>query len=211
MLFKTVSEGAKLHRSAVPLLAAAAALLAGCATQGPTASYDPVTRRLVRLDSDLDGDGLIDHRAYMDGNLLLRAETDENGDGRVDRWEYYDRSARLLVVGASSETDGVEDTWTWVVDANGERRVDQSLLRDRVVDRREFFKDALLLRAEADTNGDGRVDRWEQFDGGNLLQAALDTTFRLARPNRRLAYDREGRFRHLEIDLDGDGNWEQLK
>jgi hypothetical protein len=173
-------------------------------------AYDPTTRRLVRLDSDSDDDGVVDHRTYLDGNVPLRAESDEDGDGRIDRWEYFE-NARLLVVGASSAGDGVEDTWTWAEDAGGERRVDQSLLRDRGIDRREFFRDSALVRAEADTNADGRIDRWEVFDGGSLVQVALDTTFAADRPNRRLTYDRQGRFRFVEIDSTGDGSWEPVR
>jgi hypothetical protein len=211
MRTRFVIQGAKLCRTAL-WAAVAAAFLAGCeVTDGPTPTYDPVTRRLIRLDSDLNDDGAIDHRAYMDGTTPLRAETDQDGDGRIDRWEYYDSVARLLAVGSSSARDGVEDTWTWAVNAAGERHVDQSLMRDRVIDRREIFRDAALIRAEADTNADGRIDRWETFEAGTVAQVALDTTLAADRPNRRLSYDREGRFRFIEVDADGDGTWEQLK
>lgn len=207
--FIFVSERAKLRRLAV--IAAAACIPAfaqGCTEPRPDASYDPVTRRLVRIDSDLNHDGTIDHRAYMDGNLPLRAEADENADGRIDRWEYFDGGARLTVVGGASRRDGIEDTWTWAAGEQGERRVDQSLVRDRGIDRREYYREAALVRAEADTNADGRIDRWETFESGSLLQVALDTTFAAERPNRRLTYTRDGQFRAVEIDRDGTGAWE---
>jgi hypothetical protein len=168
------------------------------------------TRRLWRIDSDLNRDGRVDHRAYMDGNVPLRAEIDHDGDGRVDRWEYFSDGV-LVVVGSSTAHDGIEDTWTWGEDAAGERRVDVSLLRDRAIDRREYFRADLLVRADADTNADGRNDRWETFEGGTLIAVALDTTLAADRPNRRLIYDREGRFRFIEIDPDGDGQWEPVK
>jgi hypothetical protein len=188
-----------------------AATVLGCERAAVGPSYDPDTQRLVRLDTDLNHDGVIDHRAYMDGNVPFRAEIDQDYDGRIDRWEYFDRSARLLAVGASAANDGVEDTWTWAVAGNGERRVDISLLRDRGIDRREFFRDDTLVRAEVDSNGDGRVDRWEMFESGSLARVSLDTTFASERPNRRLIYDAEGRFRAIEIDRNGDGVWEQAK
>jgi len=205
---RPVVHGAKLYRAAVWAAAAAACLTGGCAATGPVPSYDAVTRRLVRLDSDSNRDGVVDHRIYMDGKTPLRAEFDADGNGRVDRWEYYDNDVRLTVVGTSAAGDGLEDTWTWAADASGERRVDQSLVRDRAIDRREFFRNGALVRAEADTNADGRIDRWETFEAGTLVLVALDTTFAGDRPNRRLAYDQEGRFRFIEADVDGDGKWQ---
>lgn len=210
-----VSERAKLHlgglRSSVGL--ALVCLLFPSCTPSPvqTPSYDTDTRRLVRLDSDLNDDGVIDHRAYMDGNVPRRAEIDQDGDGRIDRWEYFDAGARLALVGTSSARDGIEDTWTWPVAADGERRVDVSLVRDRAIDRHEFYRDNALTRAEVDSNGDGRIDRWESYEGGALRQVSLDTTLAADRPNRRIRYDTAGHFAAVEVDTDGDGQWEPSK
>jgi hypothetical protein len=32
-----------------------------------------------------------------------------------------------------------------------------------------------LTRAEEDTDADGRIDRWEQYEGGALASVAFDT------------------------------------
>lgn len=203
-----VTERAKLYQAALAVLAATITA-AGCdsARNAPTPSYDPVSRRLLRLDSDLTGDGVIDQRTYMDGNRPLRSEIDTDGDGRVDRWEYLGGRAELLVVGTSSRTDGVEDMWTGAANPSGERRVDISRRRDRVIDRREIYLDDRLTRAEEDTNGDGIPDKWEAFDGGVLRQVALDTRLSAGRADRRLLYDAQGRFISLEADPDGDGQF----
>ena len=55
---------------------------------------------------------------------------------------------------------------------NGESRVDRSRRRDRQIDRREYFQGATLVRAEEDTNADGRTDRWDRYDGGVLREVA---------------------------------------
>lgn len=191
------------------VLSALAALLAsGCAptAEGPRPSYDPVTRRLVRLDYDTTGGGRIDARTYLDGTRPFRAELDPDGVGRVSRWEYFDASGRLTRVGTSSLGDGNEDTWTWAASPDGERRVDVSTARDRRPDRREFYRDDELVRVEEDVNGDGRLDKWEAYVDGELRTVAFDTTYRAGRPDRRAVYDAGGRFSHIEVDR-GDGTF----
>lgn len=184
---------------------------AACSPAGPApeASYDPFTRRLIQITVDLNRDGRPDGRTYMDGNRVLRAEADTDGDGRVDRWEYYAQS-ELQRVGTSSRGDGVEDTWTWAPGPDGLRRVDLSRRRDRAIDRREFFRGDTLVRAEEDTNLDGRADKWEQYEGGVLRQVELDLTRSRGRPDRRLLYDAAGRFVTIMADDDGDGRFEVL-
>jgi hypothetical protein len=177
-------------------------LLPGCAG-GPgrrvSASYDDYTRQLVALAADQDGDGRMDQWSYFDGARPLRGEKDADGDGRIDRWEYFDASGTLLMVGTSSREDGIEDTWTWPADEAGVGRVDRSRSRDRYVNRREFFVAGMMARAEEDTNGDGRMDRWDRYESGVLRHAEFDTTFASGRPDRRAVYDAGGRFERVEV------------
>jgi hypothetical protein len=204
----TVSDRAKLYRRAaftITLLS----IVAGCARgMAPTAIYDRETRRLIRLESDLDSDGRIDQRTYMNGNVPLRAEADLDGDGRIDRWEYFDASALLRTVGTSSAGDGIEDTWTWAVTADGVRRVDRSRRRDRYVDRTEYYRGDSIERAEDDTDGNGLVDKWEAFEAGRLRQVAFDMNHD-GRAERRLVYLDSQRVT-VEADEDGDGQWQAV-
>jgi hypothetical protein len=181
-------------------------IVAGCARESaPTAIYDRETRRLIRLESDLDSDGRIDQRTYMNGNLPVRGEADLDGDGRVDRWEYFDASALLRTVGTSSAADGNEDTWTWALTADGVHRVDRSRRRDRYVDRTEYYRGDSIERAEEDTDGNGLVDKWETFEAGRLKQVAFDTNHD-GRADRRLVYLDSQRVA-VEADEAGDGQW----
>jgi hypothetical protein len=171
------------------------------------ASYDPFSSRLQALAADQNGDGQLDQWTYLDGNRLLRGEADQDGDGRIDRWEYFDREARLTEVGSSSANDGVEDTWTWVQPIDGEGRVDRARHRDRWIDRREYFRGGQLTRAEEDTNGDGRTDRWDVYDATVLRMVSFDTSLKGQAADRRVTYDAGGRFVAVEIDPERDGTF----
>jgi hypothetical protein len=173
-------------------------------------AYDLYSGRLIQLNADQNGDGRIDQWTYLDGNTPLRGESDADGDGRIDRWEYFDANAQLVRVGTASLNDGLEDTWAYPADANGERRIAHSRRRDRHVDRQEFFRGETLVRAEEDTNADGRTDRWDRFDGSIMREVAFDMTMTQGRPTRRLLYDEKGRFVAVEDDLDGDGTFVRL-
>ena len=173
-------------------------------------SYDEFTGRLVRLMADQDGDGRADQWTYMDGTRPLRGEADLDGDGRIDRWEYFDVQSALVVIGTSTRGDGVEDTWTWPAPTpSGEMHTAISRRRDRHLDRHEYRRDNVLIRAEEDTNGDGRVDKWERYENAVLREAAFDTTFTTGRADRRVRYDAEGST--VEEDRDGDGKFVRVQ
>jgi hypothetical protein len=170
-------------------------------------SYDDFSGRLWQLSADQNGDGRIDQWTYLDGNRPLRGESDLDADGRIDRWEYFDTQAALILVGTSSRGDGVEDTWTRPSpNAAGEVHVSTARLRDRLADRHEYFRGDQLVRAEEDTNGDGRIDKWERFEDGSLREASFDTSFMTGRPDRRVVYDAKGGG-VVEADPDGDGTF----
>ena len=189
------------------LATACAACEAPADTNRARPSYDSFTARLIQLSADQNGDGRLDQWTYLDGNRPLRGEADSDGDGRIDRWEYFDANAQLVRVGSSSRNDGVEDTWTYVQPRQGSSVIDRSRNRDRHVDRREYFKGDVLVRAEEDANGDGRSDRWERYDGASLREVAFDTSFAAGRPDRRLLYDENGRFVAVEVDAERDGTF----
>ena len=168
-----------------------------CSQEPPkkvTPSYDGFTGRLIQLSADQDGDGRADQWTYLEGSRPLRGEKDADNDGRIDRWEYFGSQGELVMIGAASRNDGIEDTWTWVAPINGEGRVDQSTARDRRIDRHEYYVNNVMVRDELDTNGDGRVDRWDRYEGEILREAQFDTSFNVGRPDRRLLYDPQGRF-----------------
>jgi hypothetical protein len=200
-----------VHRSS-PLVVVSI-LLSACAvenTKVARAAYDPATARLVQLSADQDGDGVIDQWTYLDGNFPLRGEADTDRDGRIDRWEYFDRNAQLTKVGSSSRNDGIEDTLTYVAPVEGLKRVDHSLEGDRCFDRRELYRDSTLEQVIADSNCDGRDDKWERYERSVLRQAAFDTSLATGKPDRRLLFDEQGRYVGIEADAERDGSFVRL-
>lgn len=191
-------------------------LFAGCAAapqqRRAVPIYDDFSGRLIQLTADQNGDGQTDQWTYLDGPRPLRGEADTDGDRRIDRWEYFDIASALTRVGTSSRGDGVEDTWTDPTPSkDGESMVATSRRRDRVFDHREFFRGAALVRIEDDTNSDGRIDKWERYEGSVLREAAFDTSFSHGRADRRALYDETGRFSRLEEDPDGDGTFVRVE
>jgi hypothetical protein len=193
------------------------AVIAGCVAapqqqRRAIPSYDEFTGTLIQLNADQNGDGRIDQWSYVDGSRPIRGEADTDDDGRIDRWEYFDASSGLTLVGTSSRGDGVEDTWSYPTPSkDGESMVATSRHRDRVFDHREFFRGQSLLRREDDTNGDGRIDKWERYEGSVLREAAFDTSFTRGRADRRVLYDGQGRFTFVEEDPDGDGTFVRVE
>jgi hypothetical protein len=174
------------------------AALVACARDRVTAVYD-AAGAIRRIDYDIDRDGRIDMRAYLINGRTVRIEADGNGDSVIDRWEYYGVNGELARLGASSESDGVEDTW--VVQAADQIRVDISTRRDGVADRHELHEKGIAVRAEQDTNGDGRIDQWQRFDHGKLRELLIDTTLVSGRPNRRLVYADNGVLQRVESPI----------
>src|SRR5947207_2821870 len=197
----TVSERAKLYSAGSRRLAAGRkcilravccvlpALFAACAGDRVSPVYDAASA-IRRIDYDTNRDGQIDMRAYLENGRTVRIEADGNDDGVIDRWEYYRPDGQLDRLGTSSEADGIEDTW--VAQNGSQMRVDVATRRDGVVDRHEFHDNGVLVRAEQDSNGDGRIDQWQRFEGGKLRELLLDTTQSSGRPDERLVYAANG-------------------
>ena len=137
--------------------------------------YNPQTGILQLLKYDTDGDGKTDTWRYMDGARVIRVEIDRDRDGRIDRWEHYDANQKLEKIGISLAGDGVEDAWTYLGADGQVARIESSPQRNGKVQRVEYFDRGALSRAEEDTDGDGRIDKWETYEAARLVVVAFDT------------------------------------
>jgi hypothetical protein len=169
-----------------------------------TPEYDKSTGRLTLLKYDSNGNGVVDTWSYMDGARVVRIEIDKDEDGKTDRWEYYGPDQKLLKVGLSRENDGRQDAWSYLAADGTVDRVEISTRRDGKVTRVEHYQKGALVSAEEDSDGDGRMDKWETYEGARLASVAFDTQHR-GTPDRRLIYGVDGAVR-VESDAKGDGH-----
>jgi antitoxin component YwqK of YwqJK toxin-antitoxin module len=171
-------------------------------TTKPT--YDKTTGKLTELTYDRNKNGKIDTWTDMDGTKPLRSRIDLDEDGKIDRWEYYDDKGALLKVGFSRKNDGVADAWAFSRADGTVARIEISSKGDeKKLDRWEWYEGGALVRAEEDTNGDGRPDKWETYEAGAVKTAALDENGD-GRPDRRLTYA-AGALVLIESDPDPSG------
>jgi hypothetical protein len=210
------------------LLSSALPLTLGCGRRAAAPQkriepvYDKETGKLQLLKYDSDGNGKIDTWSYMDGARVVRIEIDKDEDGKIDRWEYYDTEQKLSKIGVSRANGGTPDAWSYVAPDGSITRVEIATRSDRAArnqiatgqiatgkiaktTRTEFYDRNTLIRAEEDTDGDGKVDKWETYEGDHVAVVAYDTAHR-GFPDQRLVYGVSGSAR-VEVDQTGSGKF----
>ena len=194
------------------MLVAAVAVCPACSDAGKAGAkettrptYDKATGKLKELTYDANQNGKIDTWTEMDGARPVRSRIDRDEDGRLDRWEYYDSSGALTKVGFSRRQTGTPDAWAFSGPDGQIARVDSSSSGDESrIDRREIYENGVMVRTEADTNGDGRTDQWETYEAGALKTVARDENAD-GRPDRRLTYASDGALALIESEPDAAG------
>jgi hypothetical protein len=204
--------------SLMGLLAAGVGACGNSAQQQATSNvhptYDTATGRLKELAYDRNRNGRADTWTEMDGTRPLRSRVDLNEDGKIDRWEEYDEKGGLSRVGFSRSDSGKADAWA-ISGADGKvDHIEISSTGDvRRINRWEYYDAsqsgpdgrAGLVRAEEDTTGDGRPDKWETYENGMIKTVAFDESGH-GRPDRRLTYLSSGRAA-IESDPDASGRF----
>jgi hypothetical protein len=202
-----VSAELTVPRLRTVLIALSSLFLVACVDPGESRlkgriqpAYDQSTGRLTELLFDSTGNGRVDTWTEMDGTTPLRSRIDTNGDGRIDRWEYYNANGDLTKVGFSRADNGHADAWVFSGADGTVQRIEISSTGDEHrIDRWEHYdasrSDAAgggaLVRAEEDTTGDGKPDKWETYEGDAIRAVAFDENGN-GRPDRRLTHARSG-------------------
>jgi hypothetical protein len=155
-----------------------------------------------------------------DSGRLERISYDRNRDTRMDAWLVMD-GTRVVRAELDENFDGVVDRWEYYGDqavpaaaAPGDGlvprgtlvRAEQATRGDGKINRQESYENGQLSSVAEDTNGDGSTDKWETWSGGALKAMALDTKG-TGKPDRRLVYPPDGSSPQLEVDRDGSGTF----
>jgi|GEM_PF-3595545 len=172
-------------------------ILSGCASRE---SAKPSDGKLKAVSSEEAGIELIapdarsqsprQRRVYQESGgkkVLSRVESDFNGDGRVDFIESYDPSGNWVQIEKS--------------DLDGDGRFDVTYISAWNATRKE----TRISEQQFDTNYDGSLDLWKEFDArGRLTLRRLDRDFD-GRADYWEYYD-NGQVVRIEQDLNGDGS-----
>ena len=213
----------RAQRRALAAALFTATIAAGCSdpdaervkkTTIPT--YDKKTGKLTQLTYDRNHNGIIDTWTDMDGKRPVMSRIDLDEDGKIDRWEYYGPDGKLLKVGFSRKNDGRADAWAYPGPDGKVNLVEISSISDeKKIDRWEHYDGSLagpngdptgaLVKAEEDTNGDGRPDKWETYENGAIKTVAFDERG-VGYPTRRLTYS-AGNLVLIESDPDDHGTF----
>ena len=158
-----------------------------------------------------------------DTGQLERITYDRNHDGKPDAWLSM-KGTRVLMAQLDENYDGIIDRSEYYADRPADatsaasapgmpalphsilERAEQATGNDGKVNRREWYENGQLARVEEDTIGTGRVNKWETWSAGGLQKLELDTKG-TGRPDRRLTYPADGSAPQLEIDRNGDGTF----
>ncbi|MBN1946583.1 MAG: hypothetical protein JW797_12990 [Bradymonadales bacterium] len=105
---------------------------------------------------------------------LVRTEIDLNGDGRADNWRHYDPYGELVREEMDGDLDGRVDYRVYW--ENGLMvRSEQDRDHDGRFDVIGYYQDGFLLQVERDLGGGRGIDSWSYYDGRGLTRIGYDT------------------------------------
>jgi hypothetical protein len=128
---------------------------------------------------------------------------DRNGDGRIDQWIYREDGAIARRV-LDDDFDGRAER-SFVYDRATQQvvRVEEDSDQDGTVDAWSEYQGGQIQRRRADSDHDGAVDTWILYRDGQTLRHEQDTTGDGFRD--RVGFYRDGRLESDEVDTNGDG------
>jgi len=195
---------------AVPLAVAAAA---GCRRdqkpervaegylfeKGPYQGFYDGGGKLTRLLYDQNGDKKADVvMLFYPNGKPRQVEADSDFDGKIDRWQYYSEKGVAEKEGYSRAGNATPDTWQYF-DVKGNitrREIDEN--GDGKVDRVENFQNGRVAAVGIDSDGDGKIERWQTWVGGRMVSEEIDSDGD-GISDRRLRYGANGQFAGMDV------------
>ncbi len=105
------------------------------------------------VEKDADNDGNPEMLAYYSETGLKEKKIDNNSDGKTDRIESYNSDGKVIKIAKDVGSVGMMNIY-WYLDSNEE-----------------------AVRAEKDTNLDGKIDAWFHFSKGQVTSVEEDTNY----------------------------------
>jgi hypothetical protein len=103
----------------------------------------------------------------------------------------------LIKVGVSRRGTEMPDMWIYPGPGGLPARKDYADKGDGRIDRVELYEAGQLTHVEFDTSGDGKMHRWQDWKDGHLQSESFDIDGD-GRPDRRILYARNGRIESIE-------------
>ena len=121
---------------------------------------------------DVNGDGRPDIIHVMKGGKEVCRVVDLNMDGRNDVFIYYDEAGKERRRESDFDRDGQADEIAILKDGVPQEKLRETNF-DSKLDTWDFYEAGRLVRRERDTNGDGIVDQWWDFNNPNDAKCAI--------------------------------------
>ena len=121
---------------------------------------------------DVNGDGKPDIIHVMDGNREICRIVDLNHDGRVDAFIYYDEQGRERRRESDFDRDGRADEIALYKDGHVYLKMRETNF-DNKIDTWDYYENDRLVRRERDSDGDGVIDQWWNFNNPTNPKCAV--------------------------------------
>jgi hypothetical protein len=135
--------------------------------------WNPQTRRYELIHETTNANGVHVRRLFTD-DLRQLLQTEISGGGIESPLTFAGADEAPKRVGFSSINDGVIDAWAMADPKTGSTRVEISTKRNGKIDRWERYEKGQLVRVDLDTNGNGKPDRWQTYEDGILMDTFID-------------------------------------
>ncbi len=133
----------------------------GCAgSQGAKAGQDERKLEIEHEACDIDGGSA--------------KKTDVNGDGRPDLYRVMSGN-REVCRAIDPNFDGVKDAFIYYDEQGRERRRESDFDRDGRPDEVSVSENGVVVSKQRETNFDSKLDTWETYTGGRLAKAERDS------------------------------------
>jgi antitoxin component YwqK of YwqJK toxin-antitoxin module len=128
--------------------------------------------KLLLLELDSNGDGVMDRFQHYKGPELTRVEGDLDDDGKIDVKDFYEKGRRRLQ--EQLDPSGKVRQRARFDDQDNPLSVAQDTTTDGRLDTEWRYEHGQIVTAQHDTDGDGKADIWNAYRNGKAVSAQVD-------------------------------------